>query len=156
VTATEPVSPPPTPALDSLRVAPALLVKLGPAQAVSGDGALAIGVDRSSFRVGDRLQFRFALARPMHVYVAYINSAGDSAQLYPNAVQKDVAAEPGRLHWVPPRTGSDFVLRVAEPVGRDRIVAVASAAAIGNFAEIAGKDGSVGDSRAELTVEVKR
>ncbi|NJD07333.1 MAG: DUF4384 domain-containing protein [Methylococcaceae bacterium] len=150
-------SPMPTPASpdEPPHIAPALLSKLGQAQAVSSDGFLAIGTDRDSFKVGDKLQFRFVLAKPMHVYVAYINSQGETSQLYPNPVQKDAETEAGKLHWVPPKSGSTFVLRVAEPVGRDRIVALASAAEIANFAEVAGREAGPGEARAELAVEVK-
>jgi serine/threonine protein kinase len=152
----EPPPPPPPPVQEPPRIAASLLSKLGSAQVVSSDGSLAIGTDRDSFRVGDKLQFRFVLAKPMHVYVAYINSAGETSQLYPNPVQKEAEAAAGKLHWVPPKSGSTFVLRVAEPVGRDRIVALASAGEIENFTEVAGREAGPGEARAELAVEVRR
>jgi serine/threonine protein kinase len=158
VVSTQP-APTPTPSPhpeEPPQIVPEMLGKLGAVKTVSGNGILAIGTDKNSFKVGDSMQFRFVVAKASHVYVAYINSAGESSQIFPNSVQKKADVEAGKLVSVPPKGGSTFVLRVSMPVGRDRIVALASAEAIDDFSKVADREAGPGQSKAELAVDVRR
>lgn len=105
------LSPPPAPPLPAIT-----LENL----ATSADGLLAFGVAKRQYRIGDKLEIQYALAKPLYLRLWVVNSSGKVDVLYP---------EPGKVDR-PVAAGKVFSLSglgIGGPVGQDRLTAVASA-----------------------------
>jgi len=125
-----PVSTETSPVSQGPEIDSALLERLGGNFAMSEDGQVAAGVDRRRYTIGDKLALRIVAVASRHLYVFYVNSSDEADQLYPNQHQPDRLVKANRIVDVPPTGKSDFVLRVAKPVGHDRIVVVATSDAV--------------------------
>lgn len=89
-------------------------------------GRLTLSTNKSEFRIGETLKINFAVNEPMYVRIVVINSKGEVSTLFPNAYQSDNYCLPGKNYSVPPSTSADFSLDIGEPVGIDKLRAVAS------------------------------
>jgi serine/threonine protein kinase len=145
--------------LTSPQISEEIIQQLGQIRSIDNRMALGVGVDKPRFHIGDRIQLRFAVAEPAHVYVVTVDPANQAALIYPNPYQEDQAARTNEIYPIPPFNSSDFILRISKPVGRHRIFAIASKEELADVAELvrSGKHdlGNIPNvSSAEITIDV--
>lgn len=90
------------------------------------NGHLALSVNKSEFKIGESLEIFFTVSEPMYVRMVVINSKGEISTLFPNAYQSDNYCVPGKKYSIPPPQNADFSLDIGEPIGTDKLRAVAS------------------------------
>lgn len=113
-----PLSPAPTPA-------PAVAAAASPSAIVADTGKLTLTTNKSEFKIGESLKINFTVSEPMYVRIVVINSQGEVSTIFPNVYQSDNYCKPGITYSVP-SAGADFSLDIGEPVGTDKLRAVAS------------------------------
>jgi hypothetical protein len=90
----------------------------------STDSSLRIWTAASEYRIGDNLQFQFAITKPLYLRIFYSNSSGEQGILYPTNSMPDRRLEPGTYQF--PFPEADFTLDITGPQGIDRVIVVAS------------------------------
>lgn len=90
------------------------------------DEHLSLSINKTEFKIGEKLEIQFSVESPMHVWIVLIDSAGQSTTLFPNVYQQDNYCFPGKIYTIPPKENSSFSLDIGEPVGIDKIRAVGS------------------------------
>ncbi|MGH8553802.1 MAG: DUF4384 domain-containing protein, partial [Methylococcales bacterium] len=81
--------------------------------------------NKSEFRIGETLSINFTVSDPMYVRIVLINSDGEVSTVFPNVYQSDNYCKPGRTYTIPP-SGADFSLDIGQPIGTDKLRAIAS------------------------------
>jgi hypothetical protein len=84
-----------------------------------------------SYRLGERIRVEFGASRACHIALLDIGTSGAITVLWPNAWRRDPRIEGGRAYTLPGEEtpGLDFVL-TGRP-GTERVVAIATARALG-------------------------
>ncbi|MGJ0517180.1 MAG: DUF4384 domain-containing protein [Methylomicrobium sp.] len=117
-----PLTPKPAPAPAPAPAAP----KASPSEIVVAEtGKLTLTTNKSEFKIGESLKINFSVSEPMYVRVVVINSKGEVSTIFPNVYQSDNYCKPGITYSIP-SAGADFSLDIGEPVGTDKLRAVAS------------------------------
>ncbi|MDT8405845.1 MAG: DUF4384 domain-containing protein [Methylococcales bacterium] len=88
-------------------------------------GTISINTDKSQYRIGETMNIRFTVDKPMFVRMLVVNSKGEVSTLFPNVYQTDNYSKPGVVYSIPPAS-APFTLDVGAPPGTDHIVAVGS------------------------------
>lgn len=94
-------------------------------------GNIKLWTDKPEYTIGDTMNVKFSVDKPMFVRIVVINSSGEVTTLFPNVYQSDSFCKPGMTYQIPPKS-ADFTLDVGGPVGTDRIRAIASSTPIGS------------------------
>lgn len=89
------------------------------------DLQLELGEDRSEFRDGEKMSFRFQAAEDCYVALLQIAQDGGEYLLFPNAYSKDAFIRAGTGVIVPNET-SDFEIEVGAPFGQETVYLIAS------------------------------
>ena len=130
------LSPPPLPVIADANLAS------------SADGLLALGVANQQYRIGEQLKIQYALAKPFYLRLLVVNSSGQVETLFPEPGMEDKPADAGKVH-------SLGGLYIDGPPGQDRLVALASAEPLPDYALVDG-NGKLTPQTLALTPTVVR
>lgn len=92
---------------------------------VTNNDVLTLATGKPEYRIGETLSVNFSVREPLYVRIVVINSKGNVFTLFPNPYQKNNYCKPGKNYSIPPK-GARFTLDVGEPIGIDKIRAIAS------------------------------
>lgn len=97
------------------------------------DYRVDVWTNKSSYRVGDEIEFNFKAERDCYINLVDINSMGEISLLFPNKFHQDNWVKGGVTYKIPDPTRYGFKLRAQPPIGTDRLYAIASAAPLDIF-----------------------
>lgn len=86
-------------------------------------GQLSLAINKKEYKIGETMQIEFSVNEPMYVRIVVINSKGEISTIFPNAYQSDNYCKPGKTYRIP---SAEFSLDVVEPIGMDKLRAIAS------------------------------
>ncbi len=89
----------------------------------SSTGKLSLVIDKKEYKIGETMQIEFSVNQPMYVRMVVINSKGEISTIFPNAYQSDNYCKPGKTYRIP---STEFSLDIVEPIGIDKLRAIAS------------------------------
>jgi serine/threonine protein kinase len=110
-------------------------------QASSSDGIVNLTVGKPSYRIGEKLKINVQVAKAGYLRVAYVSSAGEVSEIYPNQNQPTKVSADSKLQ-IPPK-GAKFNLEITGPAGNDKIVALFGESPLSNLENILDSKGDM-------------
>ena len=103
----------------------ALPVLQGDNVVTSPDGLLTIAVAHKEYKIGDKLNIQYAVAKPLYIRLMYANSSGEKGVFLPDKDRLDVPLVPGVVYHYPPMDAT-YEINIEGPKGMDQLIAVVS------------------------------
>jgi len=91
----------------------------------SPDGLLIAAVEHKEYKIGDKLNIQYAVAKPLYIRLIYVNSSGEKGVFLPDMDIPDVPLVPGVVYHYPP-LDAKYEINIEGPKGTDQIILMAS------------------------------
>ncbi len=105
---------------------PSFLLWLSDSKASGKESGTTIRLNKSSYKIGDTLEATIIPAQDGHLRLIHQSVDGGETVLFPNPSQPDDRVSAGQPVQVPHPSGTE-ILRISEPAGPERLVALLSA-----------------------------
>lgn len=88
-------------------------------------GAIQLSTSKTRYRIGEAMVIHYSVDRPLYVRMIVVNSKGEVTTLLPNDYQPSNQLK-ANIDYTTPPPNSGINLEVGEPLGTDKIYAIAS------------------------------
>lgn len=89
---------------------------------------LNLDVDKTKYRIGEEIGFRFQTDADCYLILLHVSSAGEVTLLFPNKYAKNNAVRQGQTYTIPPFENGKFLFhyKLAGPTGQEMVKAIAT------------------------------
>ncbi len=91
----------------------------------TGAISVSLSTDRNSYKAGESIRISVGVSEACHLRVFSVDSAGSTAQIFPNAVAMNDRVSSGQAIRLG-GAGSGYTLRAKKPFGREMLWVIAS------------------------------
>ncbi|MEQ1531477.1 MAG: serine/threonine-protein kinase [Methylococcales bacterium] len=108
----------------------------------SPNGLARLSASKSKYKIGEQLQLRFSVTKPLYARMIHRGAKGEISALLPNPFQPSQLLKPNQEYSLPPK-GAKFSIDVEGPVGDDTVTLLLSEQPIPAKLKLLAPDGAL-------------